>query len=320
MFDPPPQQLQSVGDLIGRAVRLYRKNYKLFFHVLLWPTVFLTAGKVAFHWGLVNITSNADMKDWSQIGIGVVVSSIGMLALLIVSFVLQLKQLAFIRLFTGVSKTYEHANSIIMQKKWRILGMTALSYFALFAIFIFWISEISISLAFSKGGNALAVFPIIGIVFGITGFAFTLTSLVICMYIAMGVFANENITWKIFSRIATLFFSNFWRSIFFFGLLSVTVIVLSYPLSLPLVSLSLFEFIRQGLTTEFLTNPNKMPLYFTLLNQVWESVISMITWPVVFIATGLFYYDTCMRSDGIDLLDRLQEIADPTGALNESVS
>lgn len=82
LFDPPPQQLQSVGDLIGRAIRLYRKNIKLFFHVLLWPTIFLTAAKVAFHWGITNSSVRFDQKDWTMMGISAFVALIGLLSLI----------------------------------------------------------------------------------------------------------------------------------------------------------------------------------------------------------------------------------------------
>lgn len=321
MFDPPPQQLQSVGDLIGRAVRLYRKNYKIFFHVLLWPTVFLTAGKVAFHWGLVNITAKADAKDWTQLGLAAVVALVGLLSLFIVGFILQLRQLAFIRMAAGFSREYKDAYAYISRRKWSIIGLITLAYMAFFGTSIFWMIEMGICAAFFKVGNASTYGAFVGLVLGGFGFFASLAVAGVALYLSLAVGACEELSiGSLFGRTMSLLFSNFWRSSFFCSLLFIVVLTISYPLSLPMVLVSIFEFVRQGMSTEFLTDPQRMPFYYTLFNQSWESIVSIITWPISFMAVGLFYYDLRMRQEGIDLIDRINTVNLPVGALNESVS
>ncbi len=318
LFDPPPQQLQSVGDLIGRAIRLYRKNIKLFFHVLLWPTVFLTAAKVAFHWGITNFSVRFDQKDWTMMGISAFVALIGMLSLIVVGLFLQLRQLSFIRLVTGFADNYQEAYAYIMQRKWKIIGLVALSYIAIFASIIFWSIVVSVCMAFFKANSATTYALLGGMIFGLIGLTVSLTISCICLYFAFAVGACEDLSVSgLFKRTVSLVFQDFWRAGYFCTLLFIALVVISYPLSLPLVLVSIFEFMRQGMSPEFLTDPGKMPFYYTLFNQTWESIVSIITWPISFMATGLFYYDLRMRKEGIDLIRQIDIISKPVAAIAE---
>ncbi len=93
--------------------------------------------------------------------------------------------------------------------------------------------------------------------------------------------------------------------------------VIQYPLSLPVVLVSIFEFMRQGMSPEFLTDPGKMPFYFTLVSQTWESIIGIVLWPISFMATGLYYYDLRMRKEGIDLIRQIDLLTKPAPAIVE---
>ncbi len=318
LFDPPPQQLQSVGDLIGRAIRLYRKNIKLFFHVLLWPTVFLTAAKVAFHWGVTNLSLRADQKDWTLMGISAVVALIGMLALIVIGLLLQLRQLSFIRLVTGFSDNYQDAYAYIMKRKWKIIGLIWLAYVGIMASVVFWSIVISVCMAFFKANSATTYALLGGMIFGLIGLAVSLTISGIALYLAFAVGACEDLSvGGLCGRTLSLVFEDFWRAGYFCTLLFMALMVIQYPLSLPVVLVSIFEFMRQGMSPEFLTDPGKMPFYFTLFSQTWESIIGIVLWPISFMATGLYYYDLRMRKEGIDLIRQIDFISKPVSAISE---
>lgn len=318
LFEPPPQQLQSVGDLIGRSIRIYRKNIKLFFHVLLWPTVFLTASKVAFHWGITSFSMRMDQKDWTMMGISGVVALLGVLSLLVVGLFLQLRQLSFIRLVTGFADNYADAYAFVMKRKWKIIGLIILAYIAIIVSVIFWSIIVSVCMAFFKANSATTYLLFAGMIFGLIGMAISVTVTCIALYFAFAVGACEDLSvGGLFSRTVSLVFQDFWRAGYFCTLLFIALVVISYPLSLPLLLVSIFEFMRQGMSPEFLTDPGKMPFYYTLFNQSWESIVSIITWPISFMATGLFYYDQRMRKEGIDLVRRIDLISQPATAIAE---
>lgn len=312
IFEPPPQQLQSVGDLIGRSIRLYRKNIKLFFHVLLWPTVFLTAAKVAFHWGVTNLSLRADQKDWTMMGVSAMVTLIGILGLTITALYLQLRQLSFIRLVTGFADNYKEAYEYISRRKWKILSVIFIAYMAIFFSAAFWGVVMSLCMAFFKANTATTYVLLGGMVVGLIGLLVSVTIACIALYFAFAVGACEDLSvGGLCSRTIALVFQDFWRAGYFCTLLFIALMVISYPLSLPLLLLSMFEFIRQGMSPDFLTDPGKMPFYYTLCNQTWESIVSIITWPISFMATGLFYYDLRMRKEGIDLVRQISLLEAP---------
>lgn len=315
IFEPPPQQLQSVGDLIGRSIRLYRKNIKLFFHVLLWPTVFLTAAKVVFHWGVTNLSVRFDQKDWTMMGVSGVAALLGMLSLIVVGLFLQLRQLSFVRLVTGFADNYADANAYIMKRKWKIISLVALSYIAVIVSVVFWSIVVSVCMALFKA-NTAATYPLLaGIIFGLLGMVVSVTITCIALYLAFAVGACEDLSvGALINRTMAMVFQDFFRAGYFCTLLVIALMVIGYPLSLPLVLVSLFEFMRQGMTPDFLTDPGKMPFYYTLINQSWESIVSIITWPISFMATGLFYYDMRMRKEGIDLVRQIDSINAPAAA------
>lgn len=312
IFEPPPQQLQSVGDLIGRSIRLYRKNIKLFFHVLLWPTVFLTAAKVAFHWGVTNLSLRADQKDWTMMGVSAMVTLIGILGLTVTALYLQLRQLSFIRLVTGFADNYKEAYEYISQRKWKILSVIFIAYMAIFFSAAFWGVVMTLCMAFFKANTATTYVLLGGMVVGLIGLLISVTIACIALYFAFAVGACEDLSvGGLCSRTIALVFQDFWRAGYFCTLLFIALMVISYPLSLPLLLLSMFEFIRQGMSPDFLTDPGKMPFYYTLCNQTWESIVSIITWPISFMATGLFYYDLRMRKEGIDLVRQISLLEAP---------
>lgn len=309
MFDTPPQQLQSVGDLVGRAVRIYRQNVPLFFQALIWPTVILTVFKVVFQWGVTHGSTRVDMKDWTGVALAVGFGVIGFLGLIITSFFLQLRQMAFVRMANGFAQTYEQAYDYMRARKWKVLGFLLIVYVIAVAISFFWLIEISVSAAFVKSGQIGTAVAYTGMTVGMLGLFASLAFGALIVYTSYSVVScEEKSIAAMLSRSFRLLTRDFWRALYFGSLLLAAVSLVSYPLSLPMVLLSVFEFVRQGMSADYLTDPSKMPFYWMVINQTWESLINIILWPVTFLAFGLFYYDLRMRQEALDLVTRVDEL------------
>ena len=245
-------------------------------------------------------------------GLSAVAALLGMLGLIVIALFLQLRQLSFIRLVTGFADNYTEAYAYICKRKWKIIGLVMLSYIAIFASVMFWSVVITVCMAMFRANSATTYALLGGMIFGLIGLAVSVTVTSIALYFAFAVGACEDLSvTNLFKRTISLVFQDFWRAGYFCTLLFVALVVISYPLSLPLVLVSIFEFMRQGMSPDFLTDPGKMPFYYTLFNQTWESIVSIITWPISFMATGLFYYDVRMRKEGIDLVRQIDLIAAP---------
>lgn len=290
-------------------MRFYRNNAQQFFQALLWPTVFLTLAKILFQWGITHGSLRFDSKDWGGVVLAGAFVVVGFLGLIVTSFFIQLRQMAFIRMANGFAETYREAYQFISGRKWRILGLGILGLLGFVGLFVFWMIEVSISTAFIKSGKTGAAVSAFGIGIGSFGMIVSFIIFALVAYMAYPVVACEDRSigaW--ISRSFKLLFKDFWRALGFAILLAVAISLVSYPLSLPMVLLAVFEFFRQGMSAEYLTDPSKTPFYWMVLNQTWESIINVILWPVTFLGFGLFYYDLRMRQEAIDLVQRVELI------------
>src|SRR5262249_17529031 len=119
LFDPPSDQPQSVGDLIGRAFRVYRRNIPLFFKVLLGPTIFATGGALGLQWAITYGVSPESTHTISlPLLFGVIVCSLVIVA--IAKWVLVVRQLAFVRIMAGFAGDYPTAYQFVAQRKWAV--------------------------------------------------------------------------------------------------------------------------------------------------------------------------------------------------------
>jgi len=157
------------------------------------------------------------------------------------------------------------------------------------------------------------------LIVGCLGFLACIVIGVLVYYLAYSIVACEDYSiGGMISRSFKLLFQDFWRSLYFGLLLICAVTLISYPLALPMVLLTLFEFFRQGMSADYLTDPSKMPFYWMVLNQIWESLVNIvILWPIAVVAFGLYYYDLRMRQEAVDLVQRLKLMAAEASPLAE---
>lgn len=308
VFEPPPSQLQSVGDLIGRAARAYRNNIPLFFHVLLWPTIFATAARVVMQWGLTRGLKEHH-GDFTRLGIAIACIVVGILAVMAAGWILTLRQLAFVRMINGFSASYREAIEFINQRQWRTMGAFIVAYaIGVVACFV-WGFLMAISAVFLKGGSVFTIASLLGMTISVVGFVATMVIFMVVGFVICGVLACEDTgIGNSLTRAFSLSFKDIWRSLLFGILLMVTITLLSYPLTLPMVLLSLFEFFRQGMAADVLTDPYKLPFYCLVIDQVWEALVSLALWPLMFLSIGLFYYDLRMRKEALDIVQRLGQL------------
>lgn len=250
------------------------------------------------------------MKNLSMLVPGLVAIGIGLLVWMIGLWILTLRQMAAVRLVNGFDTSYEDAHKYIKKHAWSILGLVTLGNVLFGGVALLWIVEIIISAVCIKQGAPLLLYGgIFGVVVGIAGILISLICflLIACMVLTIAACEEQPLS-ALVSRGFSLTVKDFGRSLLFGVLLLATLSLLSYPLSLPLVALSVFEFFRHNMSTETLTDPAKMPLYVLVATQVWESLVNMMLWPITFISYGLFYYDLRMRQEGLDVLKNLESL------------
>lgn len=279
---------------------------KLIWSFLLVPTIFATVAGVVFQ-----AVMTYGMGAWTQYkNVGVMV---GMVALFIVGlvvfalawWVLGLRLLALIRLALNFSPTLEHAKEYMWRRKWGVMGV----YFSCLAIFTSAIVAWAVVIGFGVmlGGTRSAASALAAIV-GFFGMMISLALYLIVGHLALVLIACEDESVPVIvGKALSIMFNHFWRACAFGIIFGLTFSIISYPLALPVAAITFFDAMQHGLTSGG-AGKYEPPLYILVLAQSWESLIGMYLRPLVALAFGLFYYDLRLRSEGLDLKRKLENM------------
>ncbi|MFN8552674.1 MAG: hypothetical protein U0103_14480 [Candidatus Obscuribacterales bacterium] len=304
MFDAPPANPQSVGDIIGRSFRLFRQNAPLLLREQITPCTIMAVGHIIIQFAATYGLKNP--KDFGLILMGVAGFGIGMVISVIGFWFLTLKQFAFVRLANGLSVDYREALKFSMNKKWTIVGLFILSYFFCLGIFVVWGAELIFSVVL---GAKIIPIAVIGATIGLLGMTVSIGLLSIYYLLMTSALACENERWTLLlGRVFHLLAHDVWRAFGFGILLSIIITILSWTLSLPIVALATIELLRSGFPANHMDPAQALPFYCLVLSQFWQAIINMFLVPISFMSAGLFYRDLKVRQEGLDVEYKLSQL------------
>ena len=78
------------------------------------------------------------------------------------------------------------------------------------------------------------------------------------------------------------------------------------PLNLPIFFVSLYDALTSGARTGM--DPTKMPVLSLVFVQVWESLINMVLWPIMYLGYAYLYCDLKMRQQAVDVVQSLDQL------------
>lgn len=316
MYSSLPDSPQGIGDLIGLAFRITRRNISTIFRFILVPSIFTLAAGVMFQWVFTYGTAAvSESRNFSS-----ALSLVGLFLLAFTVFslswwVLGMRLLALTRVVLGFAPTLEEASKYMMRRRWALAGIYMLGVAAVIAICVMLIVAgafvIGFASAFPVGGETmkLVITAVALVVIGF-GLIFVACFYMLAAHVAYSVLACEDQpVGAVLGRSLALTFQYFWRGCAFGLLFMVTFSIISYPLSLPVAVVTFFDALRNGLSsTGGIGAAYKPPLYLLVLTQVWEAGMGVLLRPLLVFAFGLFYYDLRMRRDGIDIKRQLKAI------------
>lgn len=295
----------SIGDIIGRAFRIFRINLKLIAQVLLLPTVLLCAGRIAFIIGLTRLSKGA--ADIASLPIWGLVALAGGILLLFGGFVLYLRLIALVRVFTGFAPGYIEAYQYAKTRLGSLIGLTlALFAATILCILIFAIAVGVTMMLFAGKGVFLAAGVLLLTISICTGFVTILFVSVVGHISLSSIAIEKDDLGTLISHSLALSSRSFFRSILFYFLTTSAVALMAYPLSLPMIIVLVGHSVSQGIASGTHHSASELPIYMQIVSQVWEQLISMIVAPISFTCFGLYYCDLRMRQEGLDLIERVE--------------
>ncbi len=332
-MDPDASAIEflSVGDLTGQAVRIYWRHAPMILQVLLIPAIGFMVGKICLYCPFAIFKIKDTLPNLFLIAIGVVSILAGSIILLYSVWIMMMRQFALVKLFVAQdtqadSKSFDDAYKKIKSMQGPILAIFSLSTLATMAAAIGGCIIIIITAALT----ALHVVPA-GVIAGLViaefvGMLVFIIQISIIYWLALNqmILENEHVK-PACSQSWLLAWPNFWRILGFVCLSGLVVVLLTWPLNLPLVAFSIAEiFIKEGtnsngqdftsrLHEELASFSTKAPFYRMVLAQSWESMVSIVTWPIVYFGWALFSQDLKKRAFAPDLLLKLQELKEASG-------
>lgn len=269
------------------------------------PSIVITVGHILIQasatFGFRDVHAyRAMLAGFGGMMVGFLISTVGF-------WLLMIKQIAFIRLASSFSPTYEDAIKWAETKKWTIIGLFLLFYAFVIAIIVAWGIELTVSALLV---NKLPAMGIPGLLVGCLGLVVSAFILSFYYMLIIAALSTETESWNVvISRSFSLMIKDLPRVYGFGVLLSVIVLVLSWTLTLPIVILTMVEVFRTGIGSGAAAPKIaalNMPLYLMVISQLWQTVINMVLMPIVFITYGLFYRDLRVRQEGLDIVQGVQ--------------
>lgn len=285
----------TTGDLIGRAIRVYRANIATWAPLLVWPTICILIGRVDYQYFFVTMQKGAS----SFAGWGVL---IGAIIVLFGKWLLVQKLLSFVRLSTGFSRSLSDAETYLKKKRWTMLGLLALGLIMLIAVIVLWALEIV------AAGVLIKILPIPGILatfFGVIGMTISTIFIWLALGLSLAALACEKGgAGDLLARGFTMASRYFFRTMFCGFIVAFTVNLIAVPLWTPVMIGGMVEYLRTGP----ISPTQGLPVHWQIFVAAWETVIEMVTQPILCLAYGFYYYDLRLRNEGVDVLESLEAL------------
>ncbi len=305
MFDELPAAPQSIGDLIGRSFRIYRRQIGAVFRVLLGPTILAALGALGIQFFFYHMLDNSIKPAY----LAYIAFGLSILLVAAAKWMLTIRQLAFVRLTAGFDTSFESANRLLGTQKWKVLLLCLAGIFTLILFTAFWGTILVGSSLAVKVNPILAALAAIFLIICPFGIALSLALVVLVLFLSFCVLACEGGgTGTTLRRGVSLTLGDFWRAFAFGLLLYVVLAALTIPLSVPLLIASGFDMYQHGLTSPSDYESYQMPLYLMVISHAWEALLNMLLWPVAFMSFGLLYQDLRLRQEGLDISRQLESL------------
>jgi len=185
-----------------------------------------------------------------------------------------------------------------------------LAYFAaIMGLVLVWSVALTVCLPLFAMKGAGIIAGCIGMTFGLAGGLVSLLYVGIVAHMTVSSMAIESDgLGTLISHSSALTARAFFRSIVFLFVTAISVSLLAYPLSVPLVIVIMINSVTQGIIAGGPHGAAEVPIYIQVISQVWEQLINMIVGPILFICYGLYYCDLRMRQEGLDLIERVDSL------------
>lgn len=303
-----PEQPLGILDLTGVAFRYWRQNIGQILRYLLVPSIIVGIAGVAFQWVASYGTTMVTQSKSIAAGLGLVGGFILVFIVWTLSWWwLGLRLFSIVRLALGFSANLEDAQKYMYRRKWAVAGLSSLLVGMVMVMTI--ISTVFMVIGMVVPGPARVIAMGVTVSIGmlllvVSGIAYgTLGHLALCVLAC-----EDKSATTVLGKTLKMYGKHFWRCVGFGLSFFLVFCVVNCPFNLPIAVVTLTDYLQHGVFTGAAAQYNPS-LGLMILTQAWESAVGMLVRPLTALAWGYCYYDLRMRSEGLDLKRKLDQLS-----------
>lgn len=312
----PMDQPLGLCDVVGLAVRIWRKNLGLILRALMMPTIMLAISTSVLQFCLQYGFSG--FSDFPRTVAFIGAAFAAFLLYIFALFYLAVQEIALVRLFTGFAPDWEKARAFSMKRLPWVIGLSFINLMiwgVILAIFFCIIGISTFSMSLPGAGPVLGT---VGMIVGFFGIIVTISVMLLYMLMGFAVIACEETTF--FGVIGRTFnwVGRYFGRTLCFGFIFYTIFTaISMPVSLPVVVVSVIDAMQAGAHATAGAEP-KLSMPVLMFVQVWESICGLLLRPLTVLSFGLYYLDLRQRADGLDLFRKLRVMKEQFASVGEN--
>lgn len=301
-----PLKPLRLGDLASLSFRAFRLNWRYITSCLFWPSLLasisVSAVQIAIvHWGQ-NLKNN---PSW-VVG-DLILMIVALLVLLASQWVLAIRATALFREIFGIDRDFQDGMKYANRRKWSVFGVYSFGTLlpALVGMYLGFVFLI-IFLVKTLGGLFDILIVPIAFVLGLSVVVVSALAMLVATLLFAVLASEDKKIGSVIARSFELSFRYPFRGGSYMCLLGLSVLFMCVAFSAFIMPFELYEGYMVSRRGDL-----DWPFYLRVLEAASQTINNIISMGVAVIAAGLYYRDILYRTEGADLLERLEAIAEP---------
>lgn len=307
-ISPVTIRLNSLGDLVGLAFRIVRRNYRLYFGALMLPSCFAALGSALAQYSFktwVSIAAESKLAV-APFALHMSVAFLGMLIWFFGFWELSIRSSALVRLTFGLESSFSESYRILRKRAGTVFLAYNLAVVPPLILMVVW-STVSVLLSPLVPREGMAHWVLGGATYGFIGFCLTVSLAFSLLFAALliAVAAIEPVDIRAalgksmeFLKARTL------RGGSFICLFTAALVATYLAMASPIILISLIDSTVHGGKEVFCQS-----VFFRMLAALFDVVLNVILFAVGYTGDALYYRDVKLRVEGADLSGRLEELS-----------
>lgn len=302
--------LLSIGDCISVAIRRCRKDLSILIRKLMLPSAVEMVGKVFLLYGARVFLSSLQQGSGENYSNGINAGLLGFAICLPAEIWLTMIQLAYVRMIVLQEESYETSFAKTWPKFWCVILYAIGFYLLLIAWVVVCVAAFAIATVLAKLSPVIALIMIPVLLLMVVMTIVSLVLLVMPVSLLFVVLACEDSGFfAVLGRSIKLTFQRFGATFLFICALIASWLTLYTAMTSVLQIMYFVEYQRLGAGhVHKLASEIQLPMQLQMLGGFWNSVVYMYLMPVLFLATGYYYYSIRARQEGLDLTYRASKM------------